>query len=236
MRIPARIPLVAASVALAGLALSGCGGSDKAADAGPADGTSTSAAAPATATATASASAQPSGSASASASSGGASASGGSTGGSGDSYDTVACTTKNTSVTFTASAHHASEHQPASAVVKVTNVSKKTCTIVGASTLTAKDDQGKADPVMVDNAENGTDAVDIKPGASVTARVAYTDLNFEGSASAREVCPVQASTIEFALPKDGNATVKVTKADGSAGVFNVCRTGADEVALYGFES
>ncbi|MFJ3309447.1 DUF4232 domain-containing protein [Streptomyces sp. NPDC086549] len=133
-----------------------------------------------------------------------------------------ACTTKTTTVRFIASATHASESEPAAATVKVTNTSGRTCTIVGATTLTAKDDQGKADPVETDNSAAGTDAVDLGPGASATAEVLYTDLNFDGSQSAREVCAVQASSVRIALPKDVARTVKVTKASGSAGVFNVC--------------
>jgi hypothetical protein len=133
-----------------------------------------------------------------------------------------ACTTKTTTVQFIASASHASESEPAAATVKVTNTSGSTCTLVGASTLTAKDDQGKATPIETDNSAAGTDAVDIAAGASASAEVLYTDLNFEGSQSAREVCAVQASKVEIALPKDIARTVKVTKANGSAGIFNVC--------------
>ncbi|MGW2014861.1 DUF4232 domain-containing protein [Streptomyces sp. NPDC001927] len=130
-----------------------------------------------------------------------------------------------------ASAHHASEQEPAAATVKVTNTSQATCTLVGASTLVAKDDQGKAEPISADTSANGTDAVDIKPGASATATVLYVDLNLEGSASAREVCAIQASTVEIALPDDEGRTVKVTKANGSAGTFNVC---GPEVKFDGF--
>jgi hypothetical protein len=134
-------------------------------------------------------------------------------------------------VKFIASAHHATEQEPAAATVKVTNTSDAPCTIVGASTLTAKDDQGKADPVSADTAGNGTDAVDIKPGSTAEATVLYTDLNFEGTASARETCSVQASKVEIALPDDVGRTVGVTKADGSPAVFNVCRP---EVKFDGF--
>ncbi|MCF3131179.1 DUF4232 domain-containing protein [Streptomyces olivochromogenes] len=133
-----------------------------------------------------------------------------------------ACTTKTTTVQFIASAAHASESEPATATVKVTNTSGSTCTIVGATSLTAKDDQGKADPIETDNSAAGTDSVDLAPGASATADVLYTDLNFDGSQSAREVCAVQASKVEIALPKDVARTVKVTKASGSTGIFNVC--------------
>jgi hypothetical protein len=216
----ARIATTAAVFALSALALTGCGNSDSSSD-GKAAGDQTSA------TATA-----PSGSASdtptsketgsgGSASGGGSdtSASGGNSGGGGV---TSACTTKNTRIQFVQSAQHASEQQPAQGAIKVTNTSKATCTIVGAVTLTAKDDQGKADPVETDNSKSGTDAVDVKPGATAQAWVAYTDLNFEGSESGREVCAVQASKVEIALPKDVARTVQVTKDGGAPGSFDVC--------------
>jgi hypothetical protein len=132
------------------------------------------------------------------------------------------CTTKTTVVRFVASAAHATESEPAAATVEVTNTSDATCVIVGATALTAKDDQGKAAPVETDNSAAGPDSVDLRPHASVTADVLYTDLNFEGTPSAREVCPVQASRVEIALPDDVARTVKVTKGDGTPGVFNVC--------------
>lgn len=150
--------------------------------------------------------------------------------GGGESEGGAACSTKNTEVTFIASAHHASEQEPAAATVKVTNTSDAR-TIVGASVLTAKDEQGKAEPISADTAGNGTDAVGVKPGGTAEAMVLYTDLNFEGTASARETCAVQASEVEIALPDDVGRSVQVTKADGSAGIFNVC---APEVKFDGF--
>ncbi|MGW7386115.1 DUF4232 domain-containing protein [Streptomyces sp. NPDC054794] len=145
------------------------------------------------------------------------------TSGSGSGGDAVsACTTKTTTIQFIAAAGHASESEPAAATIKVTNTSGSTCTLVGATTLTAKDDQNKADPIATDNSAAGTDAVDIAPGASASADVLYTDLNFEGSQSAREVCAVQASKVEIALPKDTARTIKVTKSNGAPGIFNVC--------------
>ncbi|MFG2881867.1 sigma-70 family RNA polymerase sigma factor [Streptomyces sp. NPDC048297] len=159
------------------------------------------------------------------------SASGGGSGGSGGV--TSACTTKNTQIQFIQSAHHASEQQAATGAIRVTNTSKATCTIVGAVTLTAKDDQGKADPVETDNSESGTDAVDIEPGATAQAWVAYTDLNFDGSPSGREVCAVQASKVEIALPKDMARTVRVTKDGGAPGSFDVC---GNDVRVDAFEA
>ncbi|MDT9687264.1 DUF4232 domain-containing protein [Streptomyces sp. P9(2023)] len=223
MRLHLRTASTAAALVLAGLSLTACGGdADKADKAG---GATTSA----TASASASASASAGASGSADSSTGGpatkspskgTSNGGGSTGGDGGA--TSACTTKNTSVAFIVSAQHANEHEPAAATVKVTNTSKATCTIVGATTLVAKDDQGKAEPISADTSRNGTDAVDIEPGASAVAYVSYADLNMEGTGSAREVCAVQASTVEIALPDDEGRNVKVAKADGSAGTFNVC--------------
>ncbi|MFF4038357.1 DUF4232 domain-containing protein [Streptomyces sp. NPDC001816] len=133
-----------------------------------------------------------------------------------------ACTTEMTTVRFTASASHASESEPAVATIKITNTSGGTCVIADGGTLTAKDDQGKSDPVESVNHPTGTHDVTLAPGVSATADVLYTDVNFEGSASAREVCGVQASRVQITLPKNFARTVKVTKADGSAGAFNVC--------------
>ncbi|MFD7322482.1 DUF4232 domain-containing protein [Streptomyces sp. NPDC059875] len=228
MRVITRTATTAAAIVLAGLSLTACGddkSADKAAGDGPSATASASGSASTSASASASASSSASGSGSNASSSGGSSSgtsSAGTSTGGGTGGATGACTTKNTALTFIASAHHASEQEPAGATIKVTNTSKATCTIVGASTLVAKDDQAKAEPISADNSKNGTDAVDIKPGASAEAMVMYQDLNFEGSASAREVCAIQASTVEIALPDDEGRSVKVTKADGSAATFNVC--------------
>lgn len=222
--------LAAIALALAGLTLTACsGGDDKAADSSSSASASASASASGGSSTGASSVGEKGASADGSASSG---KSVGAAAGRGADGATQACTTKNTKVTFTASPFHASEQQAATATVKVTNTSGVTCTIVGASTLTAKDDQDKAQPIETDNHENGTDAVDLKPGASAQARVAYKDLNFDGSESAREVCAVQASTVEIALPKDVARSVQVTKTNGSAGIFNVCDP---EVSFSGFE-
>ncbi|MCF3137217.1 DUF4232 domain-containing protein [Streptomyces olivochromogenes] len=205
--------LATAAVFVAGLSLTACNSGDD--DAKTGDTSSPVATASSKAPATAATSTGKPGGTQAPATATGSS-------GSGSGGGVSACTTKTTTVQFIASAAHASESEPAAATVKVTNTSGSTCTIVGASALTAKDDQGKANPIETDNAAAGTDAVDIAPGASATADVLYTDLNFEGSQSAREVCAVQASKVAIALPKDIARTVKVTKANGSAGVFNVC--------------
>ncbi|MCB5178789.1 DUF4232 domain-containing protein [Streptomyces antimicrobicus] len=209
-----RCAAAVAGILVAGLGMTACGSGD-----GTKASASTSASAPAS----------PAGATSGAPAS--ASATPGKAAG-GDDGVMAACTTKNTTVRFAVSPHHSSPQQPAAAVLTVTNASSAPCTIVGPSTLTAKDDQGKAGPVMVDNAGSSTDAVDLKPGQSASAYVHYEDVNDEGSASGREVCAVQASSVQFALPKDVDRTVKVTKADGSPAVFNVCDP--DDVELAAF--
>ncbi|WP_405585791.1 DUF4232 domain-containing protein [Streptomyces sp. NBC_01092] len=235
MRARARISTTAAVFALSALALTACGGNDDS----KADGDKTSASASAS---TGSSSGNSAGSASktkGTGTGGGASTgdkdtssgTGGDNGGDGGA--TSACSTKNTEVAFVQSGEHAGEQAPATGYIQVTNTSNAPCTIVGATTLTAKDDQGKAAPIETDNAGNGTDAVDVKAGGTAKAYVAYTDVNFEGSASGREVCAVQASKVEIALPDDVARTVNVTKDGGAAGSFNVCTT---DVRVGAFET
>jgi hypothetical protein len=131
---------------------------------------------------------------------------------------------ESTTASFVAAAAHASESEPAAATVKITNAPDKPCTIVGATTLTAKDDHGKSAPVETDNSAGGTEAVDLAPRATATAEVLYTDLNFEGSQSARDVCALQASEVDIALPDDTAGTVVVVNAAASPTTFNVCGT------------
>ncbi|KUN07092.1 hypothetical protein AQI95_11050 [Streptomyces yokosukanensis] len=217
----ARIATTAAVFALSALALTGCGSSGN--DSKPATDQTSASASGAADSASGTPASKESGSGGSAAGGTAAATTGGSAGGSGSGGGaTSACTTKNTRLRFLQAAQHATPQKPAQGAIEVTNTSKSICTIVGAVTLTAKDDQGKADPVETDNSQGGTDAVDVGPGATAQAWVTYTDLNFEGSASARETCPVQASKVEIALPKDVGRTVDVVKDGGAAGIFNVC--------------
>ncbi|MGW2255342.1 MULTISPECIES: DUF4232 domain-containing protein [Kitasatospora] len=226
-------PALLAVGAVATLALSLTACNDGSGTQDSAVGTSASSAAPSGATsAPASAPAAHSASApaagSASAPSGGrtsTSGGGSSSSGTGGGGVTAACTTKNTSVTFLQSSGHASDAQPAAATLKITNSSGAPCTIVGPTTVVADDDQGKASPVSGDNSKDGSDAVDVPAGAAVVADVLYNDVNSKGTTSARYTCPVQASHVKVALPKDVGTTVNVMKANGSpGGVFSVCGT------------
>jgi hypothetical protein len=220
MHARARTAIAAAAVVLAGLALTACG-SEKAGNVNTAGGTPTSttpSTAPTTTTAPVASRTTAPVKSPTTKPSPTKSTAGGQTG-------TVACTTKNTRVRFIASPFHANEEEPASATVKVTNTSHARCTIVGPSVLTAKDDQGKATPITADNAADSKDAVDLKPGATATASVEYADVNFQGTASARGTCAVQASKVELALPDDTARAVRVTKSNGTAAIFNVCGPG-----------
>ncbi|MFD8614591.1 DUF4232 domain-containing protein [Streptomyces sp. NPDC059631] len=213
--------LALGAVAALALSLTACDDGSGTQNSGAAD-TSTSSAA-----ASGSASASAAGSSSASSAGGGTSTSGGggSSSATGGGGVTAACTAKNTSVTFLQSSGHASDAQAAAATLKITNSSGAPCTIVGPTTVAADDDQGKASPVSGDNSEAGSDAVDVPAGATVVADVLYNDVNNEGTESARYTCPVQASRVKVALPKDAGTTVNVMKADGSpGGVFSVCGT------------
>nr|WP_168723314.1 DUF4232 domain-containing protein [Streptomyces sp. SAT1]ANO41872.1 hypothetical protein A8713_031915 [Streptomyces sp. SAT1] len=205
--------LALGAVAALALSLTACDDGSGTQNSGAADTSTSSAAA--------------SGSSSASSAGGGTSTSGGggSSSATGGGGVTAACTAKNTSVTFLQSSGHASDAQAAAATLKITNSSGAPCTIVGPTTVAADDDQGKASPVSGDNSEAGSDAVDVPAGATVVADVLYNDVNNEGTESARYTCPVQASRVKVALPKDAGTTVNVMKADGSpGGVFSVCGT------------
>ncbi|MGW3186061.1 DUF4232 domain-containing protein [Kitasatospora sp. NPDC001119] len=227
MRTTTRPTLLAVgAVAALALSLTACNDVSGTQDSGAA-GAGASAAAPSGST-SATAPAAASASAAASAPSGGktsTSGGGSSSSGAGKGGATAACTTKNTSVAFLQSSGHASDAQPAAATLKITNSSGAPCTIVGPTTVVAADDQGKASPVSGDNSTAGSAAVDIPAGAAVVADVLYNDVNGEGTASARYTCPVQASHVKVALPKDAGTTVNVMKANGSpGGVFSVCGT------------
>lgn len=206
-----RTSIAAAAVLAAGLTLTACQNDDKAA--GAESTASTSATQDSSATATTAAKDTASDAPSATGNKGSAK---------GGDGTIAACTARTTKAAFVAATRHATRSKPATGTVKITNTSAKPCTIVGATALVAKDDQGKSSPIETDNSAAGTDAVDVAPGATAVASVSYTDLNFEGTESGRQTCGVQASKVEIALPKDVGRTVKVTDAKGGAGIFNVC--------------
>lgn len=203
-----RIAAIGALAALSALALTGCNSGD---EADAAAGSSAPASDPDSTAASPEAS-----SGSNSSTSGGGSSSNGGGGGA-----TAACTLKTVSIKFLMSDHRATEQQAANGTLKLTNTSGATCTVVGPTTVTATDDENKTDPISVDNSEEGSDAVDIPAGGSATADIGYNNLNTEGTA--RDTCPMGASTVKVGLPKQADTTVNVLKADGSpGGYFSVC--------------
>lgn len=204
-----RIAAVGALAALSALALTGCNNGDEA-----------DAAAGSSAPSSDSASDSAPGSTAASSGSNSSTSGGGSS--SNDGGDaTAACTLKTVSIKFLMSDHQATEQQAANGTLKLTNTSGVTCTVVGPTTVTATDDENKTDPISADNSEEGSDAVDIPAGGSATADIGYNNLNTEGTA--RDTCPMGASTVKVGLPKQADTTVNVLKADGSpGGYFSVC--------------
>ncbi|MEU2134908.1 DUF4232 domain-containing protein [Streptomyces sp. NPDC018352] len=205
-----RIAAAGALAALSALALTGCNNGD---ETDAAAGSS----APASDSASGSTAASPEASSgSSSSTSGGGSSSNGGGGGA-----TAACTLQTVSIKFLMSDHQATEQQAANGTLKLTNTSGATCTVVGPTTVTATDDENKTDPISADNSEEGSDAVDIPAGGSATADIGYNNLNTEGTA--RDTCPMGASTVKVGLPKQADTTVNVLKADGSpGGYFSVC--------------
>ncbi|MGW1109060.1 DUF4232 domain-containing protein [Streptomyces sp. NPDC002540] len=204
-----RIAAAGALAALSALALTGCNNGD---EADAAAGSS----APASDSASTAASPKASSGSSSSTSGGGSSSEDGGGGGA-----TAACTLKTVSIKFLMSDHQATEQQAANGTLKLTNTSGATCTVVGPTTVTATDDENKTNPISADNSEEGSDAVDIPAGGSATADIGYNNLNTEGTA--RDTCPMGASTVKVGLPKQADTTVNVLKADGSpGGYFSIC--------------
>ncbi|MFB6817836.1 DUF4232 domain-containing protein [Streptomyces sp. NPDC056347] len=213
MHTRARIAAVGALAALSALALTGCNNGDE-------DGAAAGSSAPASDSGSASTAAS-SGSNSSTSGGSSSSGSGGSSSGGGGGGATAACTLQTVSIKFFMSDHQATEQQAANGTLKLTNTSGATCTVVGPTTVTATDDENKTDPISADNSEEGSDAVDIPAGGSATADIGYNNLNTEGTA--RDTCPMGASSVKVGLPKQADTTVNVLKADGSpGGYFSVC--------------
>ncbi|MEV7856391.1 DUF4232 domain-containing protein [Streptomyces sp. NPDC088183] len=202
-----RIAAVGVLAALSALALTGCNSGD---EADAAAGSSAPASDPASTAASPKAS-----------SGSNSSTSGGDSSSEGGGGATAACTLRTVSIKFLMSDHQATEQQAANGTLKFTNTSGATCTVVGPTTVTATDDENKAGPISADNSKEGSDAVDIPAGGSATADIGYNNLNAEGTA--RDTCPMGASTVKVGLPKQPDTTVNVLKADGSpGGYFSVC--------------
>ncbi|MEU6083011.1 DUF4232 domain-containing protein [Streptomyces sp. NPDC047108] len=172
-------------------------------------------------------------------SSGGGSATGGDTGGDGTGEDAPgACTSENTEAAFFTGVPGSGQGGgKAQAIVRITNTSDKTCTIVGPTTLSASDQNGGPEAVNVDNGvDGGGEGLDVPPGDPVAAMVEYWDSGDDGRGGTE--CPWEASEVGIALPDDDSRTVPVQEgAEGmepEAGVFTVCNV--DEVTFEEFAS
>ncbi|MFG2196792.1 DUF4232 domain-containing protein [Streptomyces sp. NPDC048639] len=155
----------------------------------------------------------------------------GSDGGSGDSEAIDSCTTKNTELGFVV-VKHGSDLKDAQSELRLTNTGSNPCTIVGFSTLNAKDITGKPATVKTDNMDANNDAVDLAPGKTAVATVEYPDFANDGTGS--EECPLEAHEVEIALPKDESRTVEVTREGGEMASFMVCAP--DKVKFGAFSS
>ncbi|MFJ6217011.1 DUF4232 domain-containing protein [Streptomyces sp. NPDC092296] len=143
------------------------------------------------------------------------------------------CRTEDLTVTVQGPGNDASEQQAAVADIQVVNSSGRTCTLKGFPGVELTDDQGKSDPLTARRQDMTADTVRLAPGAKAVADLAFSNINREGTASARKVCGVQASYASVILP-DERTTVKVKVQGGvDHGVLNVC---GRELALRPFET
>ncbi|MCD0485732.1 DUF4232 domain-containing protein [Streptacidiphilus sp. ASG 303] len=142
------------------------------------------------------------------------------------------CRTADLAVSVTGPASDASEQEPATAAVQVVNTSGRTCTLKGFPGVEVRDDQGKSSPLTARRQDSPATAVRLAPGAKAVARLAYGNVNGEGSASARKVCGVQSAYASVILP-DETAVLKVRVRGGvDNGTLDVC---GPEIAVSPFE-
>ncbi|QKW18030.1 DUF4232 domain-containing protein [Kitasatospora sp. NA04385] len=214
MRTITRLTATAAVALLAGLTLTACD-----------DDTAATGTAP---TSAASAPTAPAASGSPAAGTAGATAATGATASKGAGTTATAaggakCTTKDVKLTVTGPNDHATEQSSALALLRAQNTSGKACTLTGFPGIRLADDQGKSAPLdAVREAGGSATAVTLQPGKSAEAHLLFTNVNFEGSASGRLVCPVTGSKVSVILP-DTTEQVQVPVTGGvDNGTINVC--------------
>ncbi|MBF9071963.1 DUF4232 domain-containing protein [Streptacidiphilus fuscans] len=218
MRTASRLS-AAAVVLAAGLALTACGSSGSGSSANAGGGSSPVASTSASASAS-------TGTTGTTGTTGSTGTTGGSTGGSGSSSDSSAkCTVSQVRMTVTGPAGHANDQQPARATLHVVNNSGHNCTLAGFPGIELADDQGKSSPI---NAVRHTgmqgQTVTLVPGQSAQADLTFSDINTEGTSSARYVCGVQGSKVQVILPD--TTTQKSVPVTGGIdnGTLSVCGT------------
>ncbi|MFG2915832.1 DUF4232 domain-containing protein [Kitasatospora sp. NPDC048298] len=222
MRTAARLIATAAVALTAGLALTACdgpgAGSEAAGSAPSAAGSAPSAPAPAASGTTAAASSG------AGASSGAASATtGGGSGGSGTAAGSKSCTPADVKLSVTGPTSHASEQQPATAIIRAVNTSGRSCTLSGFPGVQLADDQGKSSAIDAVRHDGGPNTpVTLAPGAQATADLLYSDVNGQATASGRYVCSVTGSKVSIILPNTTQQVQVAVTGGVDNGTLSVC--------------
>ncbi|BAJ26449.1 MULTISPECIES: DUF4232 domain-containing protein [Kitasatospora] len=206
MRTITRLTATAAVALLAGLTLTAC--DDDGAATGTAASSSAAASAPAAAPTTSATGA----------------GKGGATGSaSAQAAGSAKCTAKDVKLTVTGPNDRATQQSSALAELRAQNTSGKACTLTGFPGVRLADDQGKSAPLdAVRQKETAAGTVTLSPGKSAVAQLLYSNVNFEGSASGRLVCPVTGTKVAVILP-DTTEQVQVPVSGGvDNGTLNVC--------------
>ncbi|MFG2909540.1 DUF4232 domain-containing protein [Kitasatospora sp. NPDC048286] len=215
MRTAARLIATAAVALTAGLALTACDGPGAGSEAA---GSAPSAAGPVASGATAAASSG------AGASSGAASATtGGGSGGSGTAAGSKSCTPADVKLSVAGPTSHASEQQPATAIIRAVNTSGRNCTLSGFPGVQLADDQGKSSPIDAVRHDGGPNTpVTLAPGAQATADLLYSDVNGQATASGRYVCAVTGSKVSIILPNTTQQVQVAVTGGVDNGTLSVC--------------
>ncbi|MEY9941579.1 DUF4232 domain-containing protein [Streptacidiphilus sp. MAP5-3] len=126
-------------------------------------------------------------------------------------------------MTVTGPDGHANDQQAARATLHVVNNSAHSCTLTGFPGIELADDQGKSSPINADRHTGmQVQTVNLVPGQSAQADLTFSDVNTQGTSSARYVCAVQGSKVQVILPD--TTTPKSVPVSGGIdnGVLSVC--------------
>ncbi|MGW1175187.1 DUF4232 domain-containing protein [Kitasatospora sp. NPDC002543] len=220
MRTAARLIATAAVALTAGLALTACDGPNT--DSSPAAASTPSTAGSAQAPAVSGAPATK-GAGTGTTPGGAAPTTGGGAAASATPAGSKPCAGADVKLTVTGPAGHASEQQPATATIRAVNTSGHSCTLTGYPGVQLADDQGKSSPIDAVRHDSGPiTPVTLAPGAQATADLLYSDLNGQGSASARYVCAVAGSKVSIILPNTTQQVQVPVTGGVDKGVLSVC--------------
>jgi hypothetical protein len=147
---------------------------------------------------------------------------------------TTRCTIDGMKSFIAPSNSHATPQKKAVATLSVTNFSGETCTLQGYPGVAIRDDSGKTS-TTINASRSGAKPtlITLQDGQSAAAQLLYDDVNREGSASGRLVCPVEASTAQVTLPDTKQTgAVQVDNRDGvGADILSVCGKGVTVTPL-----